>query len=278
MYQEDPITCKQKYGRGDVVSCFSQNLCLQSGLGGILTCSNSTLGFYVEGADCYQGQIGWPVVASLVTPESINWIKYTTSMGSSSLCGYTPNEKSQSFPWYTYFNRTQSSEGLCLVAYVKNDTFPLVTSVQCLKQCMNSIPPRAGEESGCELESHGTDMDLCPAKNIAQRLSTPRSPWTQCLIAYIPSPNTKEIRYESVRIGAFKDCDGEGFYNPFMANTSLCVRALEDGDVLNCSLWGEAGLVQCKRSSDGLWEFLGFTKSCPARKPRRRWFIRSMEL
>ncbi|KAM3179034.1 hypothetical protein ACTXT7_001433 [Hymenolepis weldensis] len=278
VHQEDPITCKQKYERGDVVSCFSQNLCLQSSLGGILTCSNSTLGFYVEGADCYQGQIGWPVVASLVTPEIINWIKYTTSMVSSNLCGYAPNEKSQSFPWYTYFNRTQSSEGLCLVAYVKNDTFPLVTSVQCLKQCMNSIPPREGEESGCELESYGTDMDLCPAKNIAQRLSTPRSPWTQCLIAYIPSPNAKEIRYESVRVGAFKDCDGEGFYNPFMANTSLCVRALEDDGVLNCSSWGEAGLVQCKRSSDGLWEFLGFTKSCPARKPRRRWFIRSMEL
>uniref|UniRef100_A0A0R3TLN2 Peptidase S1 domain-containing protein n=1 Tax=Rodentolepis nana TaxID=102285 RepID=A0A0R3TLN2_RODNA len=276
--KEDSFTCKRTYGKSNVVSCFSQDLCLQRGLGGILTCPNSILGFYTEGADCYQGQIGWPVMASLVTPEIRNWIKYTVSMGHAYQCGYSPNEKSQSFHWYTYFNRTQSSEGICLVAYVRNDTFPLVTSVQCLKQCMNSILPKADGELGCGLDEYEPDMKLCPAKKIIQRLSSPKSPWTQCLIAYLTSATEKEIRFEPVRIGAFKDCDGEGFYNPFLADTNLCVRAMEDDGVLNCSSWGEAGLVQCKRSSDGLWEFLGFTKSCSARRPRRRWFIRSLEL
>lgn len=199
-----------------------------------------------------------------------------------STCGYAPNEDGLSFPWYTYFNRTRNSNGLCLVAYVENDTFPLVTSVLCLRQCMSSMPSKVdGDdrlESGCNVENGDSRIKLCPAKNITLRLSVSASPWKQCLVAHLDSPDQKEVRFERIRVSTFKECAGERFYNPIMTDQGLCLSAIEENGLLNCSSWGEAGLVQCQRNSDGLWEFLGFTQTCPPRKPIRRWFMRSMEL
>ncbi|KAM7542891.1 hypothetical protein Aperf_G00000009147 [Anoplocephala perfoliata] len=283
VYPEDPKLCAQRYGieSSQYASCFSQNLCLQNGLGGILTCPNSNLGFYIEGADCYQGQIGWPVVVSRVTTDVLHWIWFTTGI-LTNICGYAPNEEGLSFPWYTYFNRTRNSNELCLAAYVENDTFPLVTSVLCLRQCMRSLLSKLdgndGLEDGCYVENDESEIKLCPAKNITLKLSTPASPWKQCLVAYLDSPKQWEVRFERVRVSAFKKCAGERFYNPIMAFQGLCISAVEENGLLNCSSWGEAGLVQCQRSSDGLWEFLGFTQTCPSKKPVRRWFMRSLEL
>lgn len=276
---EDPTNCRLKYGIEKYASCFSQGLCLQNGLGGILTCSNSTLGFYIEGADCFRGQIGWPIVGSLVGTDIVNWILKITKEAEKNLCGYAPNEVDKLFPWYTYFKRTEPSDGLCLVARVQNDTFPLVTSTQCLKQCLRAISTKEGEESGCEFDENETDSELCPAKNLTQRLrrETP-SPWKLCLVAYLPSNKQMKIAFEEVEVGGFDDCDGEGFYNPVLNTSGLCISTLSESSALNCSTWGETALVQCKRQSDGLWEFLGFTTSCSQKKIQRKWILLKIDL
>ncbi|KAH9280462.1 Protein FAM98A [Echinococcus granulosus] len=272
---EDPTVCSHKYGI-DITQhtmCFSQNLCLRSGLGGILTCTNSTLGFYIEGADCYQGQIGWPVLVSMVTNDVLKWIWITTSK-LSGVCGFARNN-GKSFPWFTYFNLTKQHGGLCLGAYTQNDTFPLITSVRCLRQCLQAMNSM-GE--GCVLESVWSDNswgELCAAKNIVQRALAAVLPWRQCLVAHLVSPNKKGVRFERVRVSTFNDCAGERFYSPFMVEQGLCISAM--GAELNCSTWGEAGLVQCQRATDGLWEFVGVTQAC-FRTPLRRWFMRAMEL
>lgn len=272
---EDPTVCSHKYGI-DVTkhtSCFSQSLCLQSGLGGVLTCTNLTLGFYIEGADCYQGQIGWPVLVSVVTSDVLKWIWLTTGK-LKRVCGFAGNN-GESFPWFTYFNLTMQSGELCLGVYTQNDTFPLITSVRCLRQCLQSMDSM-GE--GCVLESVWSDdswAELCAAKNIVQRSLDAVSPWLQCLVAHLASPYKKEVRFERVRVSAFKDCAGERFYSPFMVEQGLCISAV--GAELNCSMWGEAGLVQCQRATDGLWEFVGVTQAC-FRTSQRRWFMRVMEL
>ncbi|VDM23204.1 unnamed protein product [Hydatigera taeniaeformis] len=272
---EDPIECSHRYGidAAQNTSCFSQSLCLQSGLGGVLTCTNSTLGFYIEGADCYQGQIGWPVLVSVVTADVLKWIWITTGK-LKRICGFARNN-GESFPWFTYFNLTTQSGGLCLGVYTQNDTFPLITSVRCLRQCLQSMNSK---DEGCVLESVWSDdswTELCAAKNIVQRTLATVSPWRQCLVAYLASPEKKGVLFERVHVSAFKDCAGERFYSPFMVEQGLCIRAV--GAELNCSAWGEAGLVQCQRATDGLWEFVGITQAC-FRASQRRWFMRVMEL
>ncbi|KAL5960760.1 Protein FAM98A [Taenia solium] len=272
---EDPTVCSHKYGIDvtEHISCFSQSLCLQSGLGGVLTCTNLTLGFYLEGADCYQGQIGWPVLVSVVTSDVLKWIWLTTGKFKK-VCGFV-GDNGESFPWFTYFNLTTQSSGLCLGVYTQNGTFPLITSVRCLRQCLQSMDSM-GE--GCVLENVLSDNswgELCAAKNIIQRSSAAVSPWLQCLVAHLASPDKKGVQFERVRVSAFKDCAGERFYSPFMIEQGLCISAM--GAELNCSMWGEAGLVQCQRATDGLWEFVGVTQAC-FRTSQQRWFMRIMEL
>ncbi|VDK31475.1 unnamed protein product [Taenia asiatica] len=269
-------TCKLLAPRHGYIYSFQlQNVAAEdpiSGLGGVLTCTNLTLGFYLEGADCYQGQIGWPVLVSVVTSDVLKWIWLTT--GKLKVCGFA-GDNGESFPWFTYFNLTTQSGGLCLGVYTQNGTFPLITSVRCLRQCLQSMDSMS---EGCVLENVLSDNswgELCAAKNIIQRSSAAVSPWLQCLVAHLASPDKKGVRFERVRVSAFKDCAGERFYSPFMVEQGLCISAV--GAELNCSMWGEAGLVQCQRATDGLWEFVGVTQAC-FRTSQQRWFMRVMEL
>lgn len=172
---------------------FSQNLCLQSSLGGILTSRNSSLGFYVEGADCYQGQIGWPVI----TEEVFTWI-WLNIRKPHSVCGYSENDES-SFPWFTYLNLTLQLSGHCLAAYVQNDTFPLITSVRCLRQCLQLTH---SNEEGC---GDSNSAELCAAKNITERLLARASPWRRCLVAHLASPEQKVVLFEQVEVSVLRE-------------------------------------------------------------------------
>ncbi|VDD76093.1 unnamed protein product [Mesocestoides corti] len=268
----DTAICSRKYEAPIKENhlCISQRFCLQNALGGILTCTNSTLGFHSEGADCFQGQIGWPVLISVVTDDVREWILQITGKDHGG-CGYANNGL---FPWFTYFNVSTHKTEFCLGTYVQNDTFPLITSARCLRQCLRINL----KQNGCSLEKvweDQDDADLCAAKNITIRVSNAVSPWRRCLVAHLESSNHKKVLFDRVNLSSFTECRHERFYHPLLADQSLCISAVE-GE-LNCAAWGEVGLVQCQRATDSLWEFIGLTQACP-RNSTQKWILRLLEL